>query len=55
MRVFFLDIDESVIINDNITVTVIDIDGDEVTLAIDAPEWMEMGENDSVRDFELVC
>ena len=44
MRIFFQGKDESVVINDEITVTVLDIDGDEVTLAIDAPEWMEINE-----------
>ena len=42
LRIFFQGKDESVVINDEITVTVLDIDGDEVTLAIDAPEWMEI-------------
>ena len=42
MRDFFLGKDEAVIVNGDIKVTVIDIDGDgdEVTLAIDIPEWM---------------
>ena len=40
MRNFFLGKDEAVIVNGDINVTVIDIDGDEVTLAIDTPEWM---------------
>ncbi len=42
MRVFFQGRDESIIINDEITVKVLDIDGDEVVFAIDAPEWMEI-------------
>ena len=56
MRDFFLGKDEAVIVNDDIKVTVIAIDGDgdEVTLAIDIPEWMGIGEIDSFQDMELV-
>jgi carbon storage regulator CsrA len=46
--------DETVIVNGDIKLTVIDIDGDEVTLAIDAPEWMGIGEIESLQDMELV-
>jgi carbon storage regulator CsrA len=44
VRIFFQGKGESVIINDEITVTVIELDGDEVILGVDAPEWMELGE-----------
>jgi carbon storage regulator CsrA len=44
VRIFFQDKDESIVINEDITVTVLDIDGDEVVLGIDAPEWMEIDE-----------
>ena len=60
MRNFFLGKDEAVIVNGDIMVKVIDIDGGgngEVTLAIDIPEWMEIGEigeNESLQDLELV-
>ena len=66
MRNFFLGKDEAVIVNGDIMVKVIDIDGDgngdndEVTLAIDIPEWMEIeqtggiGETESLQDLELV-
>ena len=56
MRNFFLGKDEAVIVNDDIKVTVIGIDGDndEVTLAIDTPEWMGIGEIESFQDMELV-
>ena len=60
MRNFFLGKDETVIVNGDIKVKVIDIDGDgndEVTLAIDIPEWMEIGgigEIESLQDMELV-
>ena len=58
MRNFFLGKDEAVIVNGDITVTIIDIDGDndEVTIAIDTPEWMgieETGEIESLQDMEL--
>ena len=57
MRNFFLGKDEAVIVNDDIKVTVIGIDGDEVTLAIDIPDWIgsrEIGEIESLQDMELV-
>jgi len=40
VKVFLQAKDESVIINGDITVTVLKIDGDEVLLGIDAPEWL---------------
>jgi len=49
VRIFFQGKDESIVVNDEITVTVIRIDGDEVTFAIDAPEWLEIGGNESSR------
>ena len=61
MRDFFLSKDETVIVNGDIKITVIDIDGDgdgdEVTLAIDIPDWIgsrETGEIESLQDMELV-
>ena len=49
MKIFFQGNDESVVVNDNITVTVLAIDGDEVVLGIDAPEWMEIEGNEPSR------
>jgi carbon storage regulator CsrA len=49
VRVFFQGKDESIIINDDITVTILDIDGDEVVLAIDAPEWIEIGGDEQIH------
>jgi carbon storage regulator CsrA len=46
MRIFFQGKNESIVVNDDITVTVLDIDGDEVVLGIDTPEWMEIGGNE---------
>ena len=42
MRTFLQGIGQRVVINGDISVTVLGIDGDEVVLAIDAPEWMEI-------------
>ena len=54
MRDDFLSKDESVIVDGDVEVTVIDIDGDEVILAIDIPDWMGIGETGSLQDMELV-
>jgi carbon storage regulator CsrA len=40
MKLFFQAKDESIVINGDITVTVLEISGDEVVLGIDAPEWL---------------
>jgi sRNA-binding carbon storage regulator CsrA len=42
VRVFFQGKGESIIVNGDISVTVLDIDGDDVLVAIDGPEWMEV-------------
>ena len=42
MRVFFQGKGESIIVNGDISVTVLGINGDDVLLAIDGPEWMEV-------------
>ena len=42
MNVFIQSKGESIIINGDISVTVLDVNGDNVALAIDAPEWMEI-------------
>ena len=49
MSVFIQSKGESIIINGDISVTVLDINGDDVVLAIDAPEWMEIDGNDPNR------
>jgi carbon storage regulator CsrA len=36
--------DESIIINGEIIVTVLEINGDEVVLGIDAPQWLAIEE-----------
>jgi carbon storage regulator CsrA len=46
MKTFSQNIGETVFIDGDISVTIIDIREDEVVLAIDAPEWMEVREED---------
>lgn len=54
MRIFLQGKDESVVVNGNITVTVLDIDGDDVVLGIEVPAWMEIDGNEPSRlDDEL--
>ncbi|MEI8375148.1 MAG: carbon storage regulator [Planctomycetota bacterium] len=47
MKVFFQHEDDSIIINGDISVRVIEINGGEVVLAIEAPAWMEGRSNHS--------
>jgi carbon storage regulator CsrA len=49
MSVFVQSKGESIIINGDISVTVLDIDDDDVVLAIDAPEWMQIDGNEPSR------
>jgi carbon storage regulator CsrA len=42
MNVFIQSKGDSIIINGDISVTVLDVDGENVVLAINAPEWMEI-------------
>ena len=44
MKVFFQAQNESIVINGDITVTVLKIEGDEVVLGIDAPQWLAIEE-----------
>jgi len=44
VKIFLQAEDESVIINEEITVTVLQIEGDEVLLGIDAPQWLAIEE-----------
>ena len=52
MKVFVQAKDESVVINDEIIVTVLDINDDEVILAVDAPEWVEVCEKETLARSE---
>ena len=49
MKIFFQHESESIIINGDISVKVIEINGDEVVLAIEAPDWMEVNEIEPSR------
>ena len=49
MKEFSQNIGETVVINGDISVTIIDIRGDEVVLAIDAPEWMDVRKEDVLQ------
>ena len=44
MEMFLQAVNESIVINDDITVTVLEIKGDEVVLGIEAPEWLHIEE-----------
>ena len=44
MKIFLQAQNESIIINGDITVTVFKIEGDEVVLGIDAPQWLAIEE-----------
>ncbi len=48
MKTFLQARDESIIINGDITLTVLKIEGDEVLLGIDAPQWLAIEERPDV-------
>ena len=50
MKVFLQTKDESIVINGDITVTVLEIRGDEVVLGIDAPQWLTIEERPEFQD-----
>jgi carbon storage regulator CsrA len=45
VKIFLQAKDESIVINGDITVTVLEINGDEVVLGIDAPGWISVEEH----------
>ncbi|MGO9112458.1 MAG: carbon storage regulator [Thermoguttaceae bacterium] len=49
MKVFLQAKDESVVINGDIMVTVLRIEGNEVVLGIDAPEWLAIEEGPELQ------
>jgi carbon storage regulator CsrA len=55
MKVFLQATNESVIIDDNIIVTVLDVIDDEVILEIDAPDWYSVCERQPFDRAESVC
>jgi carbon storage regulator CsrA len=54
MRFFSQARNETVVINGEIFVTVVDIRDDEVVLAIDAPEWIQVSKKEAVEELELM-
>jgi len=54
MKVFVQAKNESVVINDEIIVTVLDINDENVILAIDAPEWVEVCEEETYEGSEFM-
>ena len=57
MKVFLQAQHESIVINGDITVTVLKIEGDEVVLGIDAPQWLSVEERSEFQfeDIEYVA
>ena len=49
MKVFLQAQNESIVINGDITVTVLRIEGDEVVLGIDAPQWLSIEERSELQ------
>ena len=54
MTVFVQAKGESIVINGEITVTVVDILDEDVVLAVDAPEWVEVCEQKMFEELEAV-
>ena len=54
MQIFVQAENETVVINGEIYVTVVDILGDEVVLAIDAPEWVKVGKKEALEESETM-
>jgi carbon storage regulator CsrA len=52
VKVFIQGKNESVVINDEIIVTVLDIDDEEVVLAVDAPEWVGVCKSETIEKLE---
>jgi carbon storage regulator CsrA len=55
VQIFLQAENETVVINGEIYVTVVDILGDEVVLAIDAPEWVQVCEKEVVAESESMA
>jgi carbon storage regulator CsrA len=54
VKLFLQAQDDSVVINGDITVTVLKIEGEEVILGIDAPQWVSVEESPQSR-CETAC
>ena len=49
MKAFLQSQGETIVINDDISITVLKIEGDEVFFEIDAPEWISIEEQPAAR------
>ena len=49
MKIFLQAQQDSIVINGDIAVTVLEIEGDEVLLGIDAPQWVSIEERSSLE------
>ncbi len=54
MQVFVQAKNESIVINDEIVVTVLDVRDENVILAVDAPVWVEVCEEETCERSESV-
>jgi carbon storage regulator CsrA len=52
MKVFVQAKNESIVINDEIVVTVLDVNDEDVILAVDAPEWIQVCEEETSESSE---
>ncbi len=52
MKVFVQAKNESIVINDEIIVTVVDVTDENVILAVDAPEWIQVCEEEAFESSE---
>jgi carbon storage regulator CsrA len=54
MQVFVQAKGESIVINDEITVTVVEVLGEDVVLAVDAPPWVEVCAKETLEELETM-
>ena len=53
MKIFVRSKNESVVINGEITITIVEILDDEVVLAVDAPAWVAVCEEETLEATEM--
>jgi sRNA-binding carbon storage regulator CsrA len=51
VQVFWQTKDQGIVVNGDVTVTVLEIVGDEALLAIDAPPWVEVALREECEDW----
>ena len=54
MKVFVQAKNESVVINDDIIVTVLEVNDEDVVLAVDAPEWVDFCNKETLDEPERI-